>query len=45
VVGFVTREGPFDARVLWAKFERDRTRARPFPGQSAWSRLWSRPPR
>jgi chloride channel protein, CIC family len=27
VVGFVTREGPFEARILWAQFEQERERA------------------
>jgi CIC family chloride channel protein len=32
VVGFVSREGPFEARVLWLELERDRERTLQFPG-------------
>lgn len=41
VVGFVTREGPFEARVLWTGLEQEREQALSFPAFSVWSRLRS----
>jgi chloride channel protein, CIC family len=39
VVGFVTREGPFDARVLWARFSGQRERS--LHGRTTWARIRS----
>jgi chloride channel protein, CIC family len=41
VVGFVTREGPFEARVLWRRLEEERERSLPLPFSAppSWSRL------
>jgi chloride channel protein, CIC family len=47
VVGFVTREGPFDARVLWTQLEQERERTLTLPAERAWSKirgLFRRPP-
>jgi chloride channel protein, CIC family len=46
VVGFVTREGPFDARVLWTQLEQERERTLTIPAERAWSKIRSlfRPP-
>ncbi len=47
VVGFVTREGPFEARVLWTQLEQERERVLPLPWDQGWTRLrdWLRHPR
>jgi H+/Cl- antiporter ClcA len=45
VVGFVTREAPFDARVLWMELEHEREQTLGIPGRSAfaWVRsMWQR---
>jgi len=42
VVGFVTREGPFEARVLWTELERETERSLSFPVGSAWAWVRSR---
>ena len=42
VVGFVTRESPFDARVLWTRHERDRERTFSLSALLPWPPLRSR---
>jgi chloride channel protein, CIC family len=42
VVGFVTREGPFEARVLWSRLEQERERTLQVPTDLGWSRLRAR---
>ena len=37
VIGFVTREAPFDARVLWMQLEREREQTFGIPGRSAFA--------
>jgi chloride channel protein, CIC family len=39
VIGFVTREAPFDARVLWMELEQGRERSFRFPGSRDLGRL------
>jgi chloride channel protein, CIC family len=36
VIGFVTREGPFEARVLWGELDHERERILSFPGTARW---------
>ena len=42
VVGFVTREGPFEARVLWTELEQLRERSLSVPARAAWTWVRSR---
>jgi chloride channel protein, CIC family len=42
VVGFVNREAPFEARVLWTRLEQERERTLSIPWESAWAKLRSR---
>jgi len=42
VVGFVTREGPFEARVLWNGFEQERERSFSLPASAVASWIRSR---
>jgi chloride channel protein, CIC family len=42
VVGFVTREAPFEARVLWSELEQDRERHLFLPGRSLWTEIRAR---
>ncbi len=41
VVGFVTREAPFDARLLWTQLERDRERFLSFSPAGTLRRRWA----
>jgi chloride channel protein, CIC family len=42
VIGFVTREGAFEARSLWNQLEQERERSLFLPGVPAWASLRSR---
>ncbi len=42
VIGFVTREGPFEARRIWHRTESHRERTLPLPWGSVWARLRDR---
>lgn len=42
VLGFITREGPFEARVLWNELDHTRERALSVPLTTYWNRLRTR---
>ncbi len=47
VIGFVTREAPFEARILWSQLEQERERVLSVPVAAWWTRVRARfsPPR